>query len=244
MIVAIACSFAAAPVVAGMVSGSTIQVLLSLNRPAAALLEYSRYQNATLELLNSGFAGTDFAAYTCPTQSPIVVRRRNALAATARRLSPTDSDKALLFAVAANSTADAQRLLDGGAHQGGDGFLMENSLTHIAARFADPAMLGILADAGSGLDDWHGPFGREGDGLAANTPLMVAISSGRRDNVAWLIERGADVDATNEGGTSALVLAMISCGGDQDLVTQLIRAGARPNERAQRIAANLGFDLR
>jgi hypothetical protein len=37
---------------------------------------------------------------------------------------------------------------------------------------------------------------------------------------------------------------MISCGGDQDLVTQLIRAGARPNERAQRIAANLGFDLR
>jgi hypothetical protein len=149
----------------------------------------------------------------------------------------------LLFAVAANSTADVQRLLDAGAHRGGDGFLMENSLVHIAARFADPAMLGILADAGLGLDDWHGPFGREGNGLTANTPLMVAISSGRRANVEWLIERGAGVDATNERGTSALTLAMISCGGDQAMVTRLIRAGAQPNDMAQRIAARLGFDL-
>ncbi|MEO6080058.1 MAG: M56 family metallopeptidase [Steroidobacteraceae bacterium] len=233
----------AAPIAAGMVAGTTWQVLFSLKPYTAAMVEYFGFTNATLEFSTEAMSVENLAASTCPAPTSIAAeQRRKALAAIAAKLSPTDGDKVLLYAVAANSTADVQRLLAGGAPRKGDGFLQSNSLMHIAAQFSEPPMLAVLANAGLSVDGWSGPFGREGNGLLTKTPLMAAISAGRRDNVTWLIQHGADVDATNEAGLSALIPAMVTC-RDQQLVTQLIQAGARPNARAQKIAAYLKFNL-
>lgn len=62
------------------------------------------------------------------------------------------------------------------------------------------------------------------------TPLMRAVVSGPLDNVLTLIELGADVNATTEGGLTPLMLAV--CMGSVEKVASLIEAGADVNARS------------
>lgn len=65
------------------------------------------------------------------------------------------------------------------------------------------------------------------DAVAANgmTPLMKAARAARLDLVDELIDLGADLEARNTDGNTALWLACF--GGDAALVARLIEAGAR-----------------
>mgnify|MGYP005816343407 CR=1 FL=1 len=65
------------------------------------------------------------------------------------------------------------------------------------------------------------------DAVADNrmTPLMKAARAARRDLVDELIDRGADLEARNTDGNTALWLACF--GGDAEVVQRLIAAGAR-----------------
>src|SRR5690606_4407740 len=180
--------------------------------------------------------------YLCPGRSEALLDRQTRLAQKVAGIAPGDGDRALLLAVLEDSPEHTGRLLGSGATPIGDGFLLENSLPHVAARFAGPEVLQVLLDAGIDLNGVASHLGGGSAGLNAQTPLMVAVTSGRMDNVEWLIRHGADTGFVTGGGTSALSLAMVSC-RDQELVTRLLRAGARPDDRAQRLAANMNFDL-
>jgi ankyrin repeat protein len=56
------------------------------------------------------------------------------------------------------------------------------------------------------------------------TALMIAAKDGRGEVVAWLIERGCDLNHTAKYGLSALMLAVI--GGHAGVARQLKNAGA------------------
>lgn len=62
------------------------------------------------------------------------------------------------------------------------------------------------------------------------TPLMRAVMSGPQDNVLTLIELGADVNATTEGGLTPLMLA--GCVRSVEKLASLIEAGADVNARS------------
>lgn len=63
------------------------------------------------------------------------------------------------------------------------------------------------------------------------TPLMVAANYGRLAIVNYLLDKGADINATSDGGETALILASRPNSSDSDLVVQkLLAAGADPNK--------------
>lgn len=62
-------------------------------------------------------------------------------------------------------------------------------------------------------------------------PLMIAAEEGRMEILNYLIEAGADVDATNRAGRTALMLAAQE--KQRDAVQALIAAGADVNARDQ-----------
>jgi hypothetical protein len=110
------------------------------------------------------------------------------------------------------------------------------TLMHIAAIFGDEHMLDTLAKAGADID-------RQSHDGRGGTALMEAMARGKPDNAQWLIRHGANINATTATGATVLVAAMSPCSG-QDMVAQLLRAGALPNDYTLRIANKKGFDLR
>jgi beta-lactamase regulating signal transducer with metallopeptidase domain len=240
ILAATACCAVATPIAAGMISGSTMQVLFSLEPGAAALMQYWQVGTAQYESSTGGKSGADFFTHICrdPQPGAEVIKRQNSLATLVQRL-PAGHDKALLFAVAANSRTDVKRLLAAGAPRNGDGFIRSDSLMHIAAQLGDVQMLDLLANAGFDIDERT----RQGISMEGSTPLMTAISSGRMRNARWLIERGADVNAIDQFDNSALVLSMAGC-RDKSLVSLLLQGGAIPNRKALRMADHVGFELR
>jgi beta-lactamase regulating signal transducer with metallopeptidase domain/ankyrin repeat protein len=219
-----------APIAAGVVSWRSIEGRTS-------------YRSAAAQYWLVLGAANDMDPALCTGPGTALPLRQARLAATVAGISPGDGEKALLFAVLANSPADAQRLLAAGATRSGDGFLLEDSLMHVAARFGDPALLQVLHDAGFEVEGLASSMGGGADASYASTPLMVAIRHGKTDNTEWLLQHGANVNAMNGAGQSALTLAMSGC-KSQQLTTRLIQAGAEPDDRARRFAANLNFDLR
>lgn len=87
---------------------------------------------------------------------------------------------------------------------------------HRAARRGDLAAVITEQAAGVALDE------RDADG---NRPLHLAVASGARSLVQWLIDHGADVHARNRGGQTALHWAATA--GHLDLARTLLAAGAR-----------------
>lgn len=238
LLAAVGCSAIAIPLAAGMVSGNAGHMLLSLGPSTLAMQEYWQLSSASAR--SSSDAMSDLSASTCPGPSAEVIRRQRVLASRVAGLTPRDRDRALLYAVASNSETDVRRLLATNAPRKGDGLLIGDSLMQVAARFSDVKILELLANADVAIDveEYSGIV--QGN-LEKGTPLMIAIAAGRMDNVRWLVEHGANVNARAMAVTP-LIRAMVSC-RDAQLVAQLIRAGARPNEKAIRIARNLGFNL-
>jgi hypothetical protein len=61
------------------------------------------------------------------------------------------------------------------------------------------------------------------------------------ENVAWLIEHGADVNATDRSGGIVLRHSLVC--RDQVLVNYLLEVGAIPDEKTQEVADRLGISL-
>lgn len=180
------------------------------------------------DLLDAYFA----SAGVCiePTRGAMVVEKQKLLASSVSRLSAKDGERVLLFAVTANDPTDARRLLAEGAARTGD----NGSPLHVAARFGDAPLLEMLVDAGFGIEDLGG---------ASGPALMVAVTSGRKDNAEWLIRHGANVNSRTVPDGAPVLRYALTC-KDQSLVNALIRAGARPNARITALAAKMGIDLR
>ncbi len=71
--------------------------------------------------------------------------------------------------------------------------------------------------------------------MSSAVPLTQAVTSGDASAVSTALASGADVNERNNGGQTALILAVIF--GHTDLVRQLVKAGANP-----RLRDNLGLD--
>jgi hypothetical protein len=84
-------------------------------------------------------------------------------------------------------------------------------------------------------------FGVEGLGGASGPALIIAVTSNRLDNAAWLIAHGANVNATDTAGAPVLRHALVC--KDQAVVDFLLKAGALPDEKTREVAVRLGLKL-
>src|SRR5689334_2746002 len=71
--------------------------------------------------------------------------------------------------------------------------------------------------------------------MSSVVPLTQAVTSGDANAVRAALAAGGDVNERNNGGQTALILAVIF--GHTDLVRLLVKAGANP-----RLRDNLGLD--
>jgi ankyrin repeat protein len=96
------------------------------------------------------------------------------------------------------------------------------SMLHLAAT---AEIAGLLLDAGAEIDapNRHQVFGPGG------RPLHAAVYQRRDDVVRLLLDRGADVNATDRAGWTALHMAVAN--GQLALARTLLDAGAGPNAR-------------
>lgn len=77
---------------------------------------------------------------------------------------------------------------------------------------------------------------------AGNTPLGVAAAYGRTDTARLLLDAGADVNATNEWGATALLLAVRS--GNFETAALLLRRGADPTPSDYKGDTALGWAIK
>jgi ankyrin repeat protein len=164
----------------------------------------------------------------CAADWPQVRLRKAELARAIAGATPATGPLVLHFAVAANSLPDVRRLLEAGASREDPW----GTQLHSAARFADPPMLEYLVARGFGIEDI---------GNAAAPALFVAATENRMDNVAWLVEHGADVNATDRQGGQLLTHALMC--RDQKLIDYLLAAGATPNSKTRDVATRLGLSV-
>ena len=173
------------------------------------------------------------AAGMCPGRSETMVQKQRELTGSVAQIASNDGSSALLYAVAANSLKDVQRLLAADAPRVGD----DGTLLHVAARYADPPVMQALVEAGLSINALGGSMG-----TSSGSALTVAVGDGRAENVEWLIQHGADVNVKNPRGGSVLLYAMMAC-RNQALVSRLVEAGSLPDKNDRALAAQRGFDL-
>jgi len=179
-----------------------------------------------LERQYANLIGAHIAGGVCPTRTPEVVERQRLFASVLANASATTGPKVLVFAVTANSLPNVRRLTETGASRIGD----NGSLLHAAAVFADPPMLEYLISVGFSVEELGG---------AGGPALMVAVTNNRLDNAAWLVEHGANVNATDTSGGQVLRYAMVC--RDQTIVDFLLDAGAVPDAKTREVADRLGL---
>jgi len=138
------------------------------------------------------------------TGNPEVVRLLLAQGADANARENTYGETALMFAAAENHAGAAQALLEHGA----DVNARTKALNLPQDRFGLEGVLTILP---------HGSW----------TPLMYAARQGSLETARTLAAAGADLNATDPDGTTALVLAIIN--GHYDTAALLAEKGADPN---------------
>src|SRR5690242_11592357 len=97
---------------------------------------YEDVQRQYYELIELQLGG----GKACPARGTAVIQKQRDLAQALATVTPSTGPRVMLFAVAANSLGIARRLNEAGAPRTGD----NGSLLHVAARFADPAMLEYL----------------------------------------------------------------------------------------------------
>ena len=185
---------------------------------------YERLESLYIEVIEVYLGGGDL----CLGRSRAVEQKQTELANALSRATATTGDRVLLFAVTANSLSHVRRLNEAGASRGGD----HGSLLHVAARFADPPLLEYLVKAGFDLEETAG---------AGGPALLVAVAGNRLNNVAWLIEHGANVNAADDAG--GIVLRHALACQDQKLVDYLFDAGAIPDDKTYEVARKLGISL-
>ena len=134
-----------------------------------------------------------------------------------------DGTTPLMEAAANGRREAAELLLDRGA-----ALLAQNNygdrVTHIAARDGQPVVADFLLRAITPNKKLLEAVNDEKE-----TPLLVAVTSGRLDMVGTLISAGADVEANNREGNTSLCWAAIS--GHLETCKALLNAGADPNAR-------------
>jgi ankyrin repeat protein len=195
----------------------------ALSQTPTGASPYDRAGNLYAEVIAAYLGGNQ-----CSGRSVEVVRLQRQLATTLDRVKPSDGEKVMLYAVTANSLSQVRRFNTAGAPRTGD----NGSLLHVAARFADAPMLDFLIGIGLGIEDHGG---------ASASALFTAATSGRKDNVSWLLRRGANVNAVDTQGSSALRHSLVC--KDQAVADLLILAGAKPDEKTREIAAKQGVRL-
>ena len=195
-----------------------------VNAAINASEEHARLFNLTSNIIGAALNG----GQVCAADWPQVRRHQAELARALVDATPATGPLVLLFAVTANSLPDVQRLLEAGASREDPW----GTQLHSAARFADPPMLEYLVARGFGIEDI---------GNAAAPALFVAASENRMDNVAWLVEHGADVNATDQQGGQLLTHALVC--RDQKLIDYLLAAGATPNSKTRDVATRLGLSV-
>lgn len=143
-------------------------------------------------------------------------------APAAAQLGPGYQGLALIQAVKDRDGNKAQEILGDtpvpavvNAKDGGD-----NTALSIAIASRDPEWTGYLLNKGA---DPNLPAGRGGD-----TPLIIASRLGFDQAVEWLISMGANVDATNKMGETALIAAVQQ--RQIPTIRLLLRAGADPDK--------------
>jgi len=94
---------------------------------------------------------------------------------------------------------------------------------HLAAFFGATDLAAALLAKGARIDV-------RSTNSMVNTPLHAAVAGRRTEAVKFLLERGADANARQSGGWSALQGAAQN--GDRELVEMLIANGAHINARA------------
>jgi ankyrin repeat protein len=197
------------------------------SRSVNAMINASE-EHAHLYDLAANVQGAASKGEVCAADWPQVRLRQAELARAVAAATPETGPLVLTFAITANSLADTRRLLESGASREDPW----GTPLHVAARFADPSMLEYLVGQGFGIEDW---------GNAAAPALFVAATENRMDNVAWLVEHGADVNATARDGAQLLLHALLC--HDQKLIDYLLAAGAKPNAKTREIAARLGLSV-
>jgi len=196
----------------------------SLNAMINASEEHAHLFDLAANVMGAALNG----GKVCAADWPEVRRRQAELSRAVADATPETGPLVLTFAITANSLADTRRLLEGGASRQDPW----GTPLHVAARFADPPMLEYLLAQGFGIEDW---------GNAAAPALFVAATENRMDNVAWLVEHGADVNATASGGSQLLTHALLC--HDQKLIDYLLAAGAKPNSKTREVAGPLGLSV-
>ena len=164
----------------------------------------------------------------CTWPNPAVLEKQALLTSELSEAMPSTGPLVLLYAVTANSLADVRRLDEAGAYREDPW----GTPLHAAASFGDSAMLEYLVSVGLGLED---------RGEASGPALLVAAVENRMDNVKWLVENGADVNAIDTQGVPVIRFAL-AC-RNQQLVDYLLDAGAVPDQLTRERAPGLGISL-
>lgn len=143
----------------------------------------------------------------------------------------------------ANAGAIVAALIRGGANLATRCPLGETAL-HLAATFGWLPVMECLLASGANIDEVTAPTSPTIHDLASpkhapvahrQTPLMIAAREGGVDTVAFLVEQGANIDASDSNGATALHIAARPWWGENlELLGILLAAGARRDVRDSR----------
>lgn len=152
----------------------------------------------------------------------------------------------LMRAVESNDLKEAERLLEAGADARAADTEFGETALHIAIATGQTELVNLILDFPSGDEALNSPT-YTASGVHAPTPLMYAVLNGEAEIAEMLAESGADVEARDAWGRTALDLAResmaeLSMAGDAgkaaeavEMVKTLERVSSGPIPRSERV---------